>query len=127
MWLEVAAGSQTQQARSFRDFDPGDCTLERDICDVSMWLLSRYQIPYIRLWIDKHRFQGEYQIACVSVIMWEKNLGHLNSVVREAFIALNYEISDTGEEIYALQCCEGPYSSHETLRAYTRVESALLL
>ena len=54
---------------------------------------------------------------------WEKHLNHLTTAVRDAFLALDYEIHDTGADVYALQCCEGNHSRHEALRAFSRIEA----
>ncbi|WP_165937665.1 hypothetical protein [Antarcticimicrobium sediminis] len=122
MLCDPEQGFQVTQTRC-RGFDPGDGRLEQDICDISMWLVEKYRVPFVHLWIDKHHFQHDYQIACVAVMVWEKHLDHLTAAARHAFLALDYEIRDTGADVYALQCCEGNHSRHDALRAFSRIEA----
>jgi hypothetical protein len=110
-----------------RGFGPGDGRLDQDICDISMWLVEKHQVPFVHLWIDRHHFQREYQIACVTVMAWEKHLDHLTAAARHAFKALDYEIHDSGADVYALECCEGNHSWHDILRAYSRIEAVVRL
>ena len=124
MLYESEPGYQVNQSRC-RGFDPGDGQLDQDICDVSMWLVEKYRVPFVHLWIDKHHFQGEYQIASVTAMIWGKHLDHLTAAARKAFLALDYEIHDTGADVYALQCCDGTHSRHDALRAYARIETAV--
>tara|TARA_R100000365_G_C2745066_1_gene73823 strand:+ start:1931 stop:2407 length:477 start_codon:yes stop_codon:yes gene_type:complete len=124
MLCDPEQGFQVTRSRC-RGFDPGDGRLEQDICDIWMWLVEKYQVPFLHLWIEKHQFQHDYQIACVAVMALEKHLDHLTTAVRHAFLALDYEIRDTGADVYALQCCEGNHSRHEALRAFSRIEAGI--
>jgi hypothetical protein len=60
---EVSLGCQLQQSRLRRNSDHGACDLDRDICDITMWLLEKYREPFLHVWIDRHYFWGKHLIA----------------------------------------------------------------
>lgn len=63
MQNEVGLSCQLRQARLRWNFDPAHCNLDRDICDITMWLLDKYQEPYLHLWIDRYYCQNKFLIA----------------------------------------------------------------
>jgi hypothetical protein len=123
MRAEAEMVCQLPQTGHRRGLPPGDGDLQQDICDISMWLAHKHQVPLVHLWVDKHHFQSEYQVACVAVMLWGKHLDQMTRAAQAAFLALDYEIHDTGADVFALQCCDGAHSNHEVLRAYTRIET----
>jgi len=75
---------------------PGALTLYRDICDVTLWLVQKFRVPFVHLWVDRHPFQQGREIACLSVMQWQQHLDLLAAAAREAFLALGYQIQDLG-------------------------------
>ena len=116
---------QLQQARLRRDFDPDGCELDRDICDITMWLLEKFREPFLHLWIDRHHFQRNHQIARLFVDASDERYEILTTLANDAFIALGYKIIDTGETTYPYHCCDGNHSMHEVIQAFGRIETAL--
>lgn len=104
---------------------PGDLTLYRDICDVTLWLVQKFRVPFVHLWVDRHPFQQGREIACISIMRWQHHLDLMTAAAREAFFALGYQILDTGGVLISSPCCDGGHSRHEALIAYARIEAAL--
>ncbi|AFO90421.1 hypothetical protein D1822_03430 [Phaeobacter inhibens] len=124
MPIDTVAGCQLQYARrrgSAADGSP----LHQDICDISMWLVQRFRVPFVHLWVDRHPFQQGREIACLSVMQWQQHLDLLAAAAREAFLALGYQIQDLGGALIPCACCDGGHSAHAALVAYTRIEAAL--
>lgn len=124
MPTDTVSGCQLQQARR-RGSVPGSLNLHRDICDVTLWLLQRFRVPFVHLWVDRHPYQRGWEIACLSVMQWQYHLDLLATAAREAFLALGYQILDLGGALIPCVCCDGGHSHHEALIAYKRIEAAL--
>lgn len=122
---ETGLGCQLQQIRCRRDFESEACILDRDICDLTMWLLEKYPEPFLHLWIDRHYFRDKHLIARLTVDVSDERYEMLTTVAREAFFALGYQIIDTGETTYPYHCCDGNHSRHEVIQAFGRIETAL--
>ncbi|WP_026757728.1 hypothetical protein [Sediminimonas qiaohouensis] len=54
-----------------------------------------------------------------------RNPARLTRAAHEAFLALGYEIENTGADTYGHQFCDGHHSRHEALQACARIEGAL--
>ncbi|MHA6264870.1 hypothetical protein ACXYMO_16860 [Arenibacterium sp. CAU 1754] len=65
------------------------------------------------------------EIACFSVMQWQHHLDLFAEAAREAFVALGYQILDTGGTLISCPCCDGGHSQHEILIAYARIEAAV--
>ena len=104
---------------------PGRFGLEQDICDVSLWLATTFRQRRVHLWIDRHYTHEGRQIAHVRAMTWHKDPDRLTPHAQAAFLALGYEIHDTGADTYAHQHCDGRHSRHEALAACGRIEQAL--
>jgi hypothetical protein len=124
MPTDTIPGCQLQHA-GHRGSVPGGFTLHRDICDVTLWLLQRFRVPFVHLWVDRHPYQRGREIACISVMQWQPHLDLLAAAARKAFLALGYQILDLGDALMPCACCDGGHSRHEALRAYIRIEAAL--
>ena len=124
MPTDTVSGCQLQHARR-RGSDPDGLTLHQDICDVSLWLVQKFRVPFVHLWVDRHPFQQGREIACISVMQWQQHLDLLAAAARKAFLALGYQLLDLGDALIPCACCDGGHSRHEALRAYVRVEAAL--
>lgn len=95
MPTDTVAGCQLQHARrrgSAADGSP----LHQDICDISMWLVQKFRVSFVHLWVDRHPFQQGREIACLSVMQWQHHLDLFAGAVREAFVALKYQIFGYG-------------------------------
>ena len=125
MQVEPGSGCQLQKARRRRGLTPDDCEMDQNICDISLWLMVKFQIPFTHLWIDRHHFQRGRQLAGVTVMMWRDYPDFLPPAVHETFVALGYRFIDTGEAVCRRQSCDGTHSSHDALRAYARIEELL--
>lgn len=107
------------------DEDPHSAQLAQDICDVTAWLCMKYHVPSVRLWLYRHLRQRGREIAGVHALAChEKPLRALFGA-EAAFLAIGYELRDTGGKIFAHPLCESEHSRHEVLRGYARVETAL--
>jgi hypothetical protein len=126
MLYELETGFQLNQTHR-RGLDPGDCNLDQDICDISLWLAEKFHYHEVELWIDRHHFQREYEVASFTVMVWQDHQDQISVAALEAFVALGYQIIDTGAVVYSHQCSEGTNSRHAALRAYARIEEALRL
>jgi hypothetical protein len=125
MPTDTTSGCQFKHARR-RGSDPDEgYSLQQDICDISMWLLQKFRVPFVHLWVDRHPFQQGREIACLSVMQWQQHLDLLAAAAREAFLALGYQIQDLGGALIPCACCDGGHSAHAALVAYTRIEAAL--
>jgi hypothetical protein len=124
MPTDPVSGCQLQHAGR-RGSVPGDLTLHRDICDITLWLLQRFRVPFVHLWVDRHPFQQGREIACLSVMQWQQHLDLMTAAAREAFLALGYQILDLGGALIPCACCDGRHSHHEALIAYARIEAAV--
>ena len=124
MPTDTVTGCQLQYARRPGSV-PGDLALHRDICDVTLWLVQKFRVPFVHLWVDRHPYQRGWEIACISVMQWQHHLDLSTDAAREAFLALRYQILDTGGALIPCACCDGEHSHHEALIAYTRIEAAV--
>lgn len=125
MPTDTVSGCQLQHARRRgSDPDEGD-SLQQDICDISMWLLHKFRVPFVHLWVDRHPYQQGREVACIAVMQWQHHLDHLAAAAKEAFLALGYQLLDLGDALIPCTCCDGGHSRHEALRAYTRIEAAV--
>lgn len=121
---DTISGCQLQHAGHWGSVPVG-LTLHRDICDITLWLLQRFRVPFVHLWVDRHPFQQGREIACLSVMQWQHHLDLQAAAATEAFLALVYQILDLGDALMPYACCDGGHSHHEALIAYTRIEAAL--
>ena len=110
---------------SCRGFSPGDCNLDQDICDITLWLVEKFGVTDLELWVDRHHFQREYEIASFTVMMWPDDWDQTTLAATMAFAALGYQVIDSGAVVYPYQCCDGTRSKHDALRAYARIEGAI--
>jgi hypothetical protein len=124
MPTDTVSGCQLQHARR-RGSDPDGLTLHQDICDVTLRLLQRFRVPFVHLWVDRHPYQKDREIACISVMQWQHHFDLMTEAAREAFLALGYQILDLGGALIPCACCDGGHSHHEALGAYTRIEAAV--
>lgn len=99
--------------------------MEQDICDVTMWLVTKFRVRSVHLWIDRHYTHQDRQIASVQAMTWNEEPDRLTPHATDAFQALGYEIKDTGADTYVHPNCDGRHSRHEVLQAYSRIEGAL--
>ena len=113
---------QLHKVSRLRDPDPGGRDLNQDICDITMWLLEKYPEPYLQLWIECYYAQSNHLIARLLVDVRDERYEAVTQAALEAFMALGYEIIDTGETSYPYPCCDGEHSRHEALKAYARIE-----
>lgn len=90
-----------------------------------MWLVQKFRVPFLHLWVDRHPIQKGREIACVAVMQWQHHVDQLAEAAREAFVAIGYQILDTGEVLIPCPCCDGGHSQHEVLVAYARIDTAL--
>ncbi len=105
---------------------PDEFGMEQDICDVTLWLSSKFRQPSLLLWIDRHYFYHGPEIARVTVMLASGRSEPLTQAARNAFLALNYTIKNTGADTaYGFPLCDGHHSRHEALLAYARIEAAL--
>jgi hypothetical protein len=104
---------------------PKEFGLEQDICDITLWLVQKFRVPSVLVWIDRHYVHRGREIAGITVMMSPPHPEPLTPAAREAFLALGYEIEHTGADTYGHQCCDGRHSRHEILQAYARIEAAL--
>lgn len=107
------------------DEDPHSAQLAQDICDVTAWLCVKYHVPSIRLWLYRHPWQRGQQITGVHALACHEKPLRILSGAEAAFLAIGYELRDTGGEIFAHPLCELEHSRHQVLRGYARVEAAL--
>ena len=99
--------------------------LERDICDVTLWLAQKFRVPSALVWIDRHFVHSGREIAGIKVMMSPRHPDPLTPAAREAFLALGYVIEHTGADTYVLPFCNGRHSHHQALQARARIEAAL--
>ncbi len=99
--------------------------LEQDICDVTLWLVEKLRIPGIHVWVFRHDWHRGRQMSGVSVIMPRGYPDRHVPEARYAFLALGYEIDDTGAAIYPQDICNGKHARHQALAAFGRIETAL--
>ncbi|MCQ0093517.1 hypothetical protein [Roseovarius sp. M141] len=109
------------------DEDPHSAHLTQDICDVTAWLCVKYHVPSIRLWLYRHRWQRGRQITGVHALACHEKPLRILSGAEAAFLAIGYELRDTGGEILVHPLFEADLSQHQVLRAYARIEAALRL
>jgi hypothetical protein len=98
--------------------------LEKDICQVTLWLRETQGTDALRLWVLKHEFHMEKQIATCACYTLDVTRS-LSLLAEEAFLSLGYEIQDTGEDIYPVDPCNQVHSKHDSIHAYARIEAAL--
>lgn len=99
--------------------------LEQDICDVTLWIQEKFQLSSVHVWVDRHRGYHGRKISGVFIVATPWHPGPVSLSAYEAFVALGYEIEDTGAEIFAHPLCDGNHSRHEAMQAYRRIETAL--
>lgn len=99
--------------------------VEQDICDVTLWLSEKHNQSRVYVWVDRHYTQAGQEIAGVTVINSPCHLAYMTEEARDAFLALDYRIENTGADLYAYEFCNGHHSRHEAIRAYARIEAAL--
>ncbi|WP_375176064.1 hypothetical protein [Pseudooceanicola sp.] len=104
---------------------PNHFGLEQDICDITLWLVEKFKVPSVHLWVDRHYVHEGRQIAGVTAMMFHRTPNRLTPAAYDAFRALGYEIEDTGADIYAHEICDGKHSRHEALKAFGRIQAAL--
>ena len=126
MQVEPGSGCQLQKARRSRGLTPDECEMDQNICDISLWLMVKFQISFAPLWIDRHHFQQGRQLARVTVMLWRGYPDLLTPAAQETFVALGYRFVDTGEAVSRCQSCDGIHSSHDALRAYARIEAIIM-
>ncbi len=107
------------------DKDPYSAQLKQDICDVTAWFCVKYHVPSVRLWLYRHLRQRGREIAGVYALASHGAALHILPGAEAAFLAIGYELPNTGGEILAHPLCAPEHSRHEVLRAYARVETAL--
>lgn len=126
MQSETAPRCALQVARQRRlGVYPEEFGLEQDICDVTLWLVQKYRLPSVIVWIDRHYVHKDREIADITVMMSPRHPDPLTPAARDAFLALGYEIDHTGADTYGHQFCDRRHSHHEILQAYARIEGAL--
>jgi len=115
---------QIKRERRLRDLE-NEADIEQDICDVTLWLMIKYGLKPCHLWVERHYTQRGHQIARVSVFDPSDHIERWTDAARNAFLALGYDIHDSGADIYGYEFCNGKHSKHEAIRAYARIERAL--
>jgi hypothetical protein len=58
-------------------------------------------------------------------MQWQRHLVLLAEAARDTFVALRYQILDTGGNLIPSPCYDGGQSWHEVFVAYARIEIAL--
>ncbi|WP_101068855.1 hypothetical protein [Roseovarius salinarum] len=104
---------------------PDEFGMEQDICDSTLWLIENFRLRSVLVWVDRHYTKCGRQIAGVTVMTSPRNPARLTRAAHEAFLALGYEIENTGADTYGHQFCDGYHSRHEALQACARIEGAL--
>ena len=126
MPTEAGTRCPLQAARQRRlSVYPDEFGLEQDICDVTLWLIEKHELPRVHVWVDRHYIQIGREIAGVTVMTSPRHPARLTETAHEAFLALGYTIEDTGADTYGHQFCDGHHSKHEAIRAYARIENAM--
>ncbi|WP_143071507.1 hypothetical protein [Tranquillimonas rosea] len=126
MPTEAAARCALQAARKRRlSVYPDRFGMEQDICDVTLWLVEKYGLSGVRVYVDRHYIHVGREMAGVTVMTAPRHPAQLSEAAHRAFLALGYTIEDTRADIYGHQHCDGHHSRHEALRAYGRIESAI--
>ena len=98
---------------------------EQDICDISLWLRQKFPLSNARVLVNRHYTQRSREIADFAVTSVAAQSACLAEMVFEAFLALGYNVQETGGDMYQCPSCSGHHSKHEKLTAYARIESAL--
>jgi|TARA_R110002073_G_scaffold129935_5_gene276477 hypothetical protein len=96
-----------------------------DAYDVSLWLRQKYLARHFQLWVGCHNLRVRGQIARIELTESGTSDGMLTSAANSAFQALGYTIKDTGAAIHSFEPVRDASSSHDSLRAYARLEAAL--
>lgn len=104
---------------------PGTFGPEQDICDITLWLNQRFPLAEARVLVDRHYTQRGRDIAGLAVTSSAAHSVSLAPLAFEAFLALGYQIDETGADSYQCPSCYGYHSRHEALNAYLRIESAV--
>jgi len=104
---------------------PGTFGPEQDICDITLWLNQRFPLSKARVVVGRHYTQRDCEIAGLTVTSSATHSVSLAPLAFEAFLALGYQIEETGADSYQCPSCYGYHSRHEALNAYLRIESAL--
>ena len=126
MQVEPGSGCQLQKERRRRGLTPDESDMDQNICDISLWLMVKFQISFAPLWIDRHHFQQGRQLARVTVMLWRGYPDLLTPAAQETFVALGYRFVDTGEAVCRRQSCDGTHSKHDALRAYACIEAKIM-
>jgi len=104
---------------------PGTFGPEQDICDITLWLNQCFPLSKARVVVGRHYTQRDREIAGLAVTSSATHSVSLAPLAFEAFLALGYQIEETGADSYQCPSCYGYHSRHEALYAYLRIESAL--
>jgi hypothetical protein len=102
---------------------PGTFGPEQDICDITLWLNQRFPLSKARVLVERHYTQRGREIAGLTVTCSAAQSASLAPLALEAFLALGYQIQETGGDSYQCPSCYGYHSRHEALKAYERIES----
>lgn len=122
--IGVRCGLQVAREQRLKRY-PGEFGPEQDICDVTGWLRVKYPLAVARVLVDRHYTQLGREISGFSVTSARSNQVSLAPKVHEVFLALGYDIKDTGGDSYRCQSCFGYHSNHETMMSYVRIETTL--
>lgn len=125
MPTDTVAGCQLQHAGHRGSVTDEGYPLHQDICYISMWLVQKFRVQFVHLWVDRHPFQQDREIACLSVMQWQHHLDLFAGTARKAFVALGYQVLDKGGALISCPCCDGGHLQHEILIAYARKEAAV--
>ena len=96
-----------------------------DAYDVGLWLRQKYFARRFHLWVGCHNIKVKGHIARIELTENGTSEGTLTSATNTAFQALGYTIKDTGAAIHSFEPVRDALSSHDSLRAYARLEAAL--
>ncbi|QPZ91199.1 hypothetical protein [Thioclava electrotropha] len=99
--------------------------LERDICDVKLWLIETYGVVPLHVSVERHFSQADCDLAGVAVMILSSPPPGLIEAAHEAFLALGYVFESWAADIYVHQSTRDQHSRHEAIQAYARVENAL--
>ncbi|WP_141104859.1 hypothetical protein [Thioclava sp. IC9] len=100
-------------------------TLERDIRDVTLWLIETYGVARIHVSAERHFTQIDRDLAGIAVMLLSSPPPGLIEAAHEAFLALGYVFESWAADIYVHQSSRDTHSKHDAIQAYARVENAL--
>lgn len=126
MPVDASARCALQVARERRlSVYPDEFGIEQDICDVTLWIQQKFRLTSVYIWIDRNYAQRGHEISGITVIMSSTHPDPLAPAAHEAFLALGYDILNTGADSYGYPICDGPHSRHDAFKAFARIESVL--